>query len=182
MASREDRMQRPLEVLLHNLPASPALEADIRDRARKLEHFYPHLTGCRVTVESAGKHKHQGRRYGVRIDIDVPGTVIVADRSEHEDVYVAVRDGFDAARRQLEDYARRQRGDTKAHAPEAAGRVARLFDEGYGFIQATDGRELYFSRDNVVSPDFDHLEIGTPVQFLAEMGDEGWQAKRVSAA
>ncbi len=175
-------MQRPLQILLRDLPPSPALEADIRERVAKLEQFHPHVTGCRVTVEPAGKHKHQGRPYRVRIDIDVPGSVIVADRDAHEDVYVALRDGFDAAKRMLEDYARRQRGDTKAHAPEAAGRVARLFEEGYGFIQAADGRELYFSRENVVSPDFERLEIGTAVQFLAEMGAEGWQAKRVSAA
>lgn len=175
-------MQRLLQVLIRDLPATPALEAEIREKAGKLEQFYPHITGCRVTVEPAGKHKHQGRKYCVRIDIDVPGTVIVADRDAHEDVYVAVRDGFDAAKRKLEDYARRQRGETKVHAPEAAGHVARLFEEGYGFIQASDGRELYFSRENVVSPDFERLEIGTPVQFLAEMGAEGWQAKRVSAA
>lgn len=175
-------MQRPLQILIRDLPASPALEADIRDKAAKLEQFHPHLTGCRVTVEPVGKHKHQGRRYQVRIDLDVPGAVIVADRDAHEDVYVAVRDGFDAARRKLEDHARRQRGDTKAHAPEAAGRVARLFEEGYGFIQAADGRELYFSRENVVGPAFERLEVGTPVHFLAEPGAEGWQAKRVSAA
>jgi len=29
---------------------------------------------------------------------------------------VALREGFDAARRQLEDYAREQRGDVKRHA------------------------------------------------------------------
>jgi hypothetical protein len=28
---------------------------------------------------------------------------------------VAIRDAFDASRRQLEDYVRRQRGDVKAH-------------------------------------------------------------------
>jgi hypothetical protein len=36
----------------------------------------------------------------------VPGSEIVVDRQENEDVYVALRDAFDAAKRQLEDYAR----------------------------------------------------------------------------
>ena len=35
----------------------------------------------------------------------------------HDDVYVAIRDAFDAAVRQVEDHARRMRGDTKTHTP-----------------------------------------------------------------
>jgi ribosome-associated translation inhibitor RaiA len=34
----------------------------------------------------------------------------------HEDVYVAIRDAFDAAARQLEDHARKLRGDVKSRA------------------------------------------------------------------
>ena len=36
-------------------------------------------------------------------------------KHEHEDMYVVIRDAFDAARRQLEDYARIRRGDVKHH-------------------------------------------------------------------
>jgi len=36
----------------------------------------------------------------------VPGSEIVVDRQENGDVYVALRDAFDAAKRQLEDYTR----------------------------------------------------------------------------
>jgi hypothetical protein len=32
------------------------------------------------------------------------------------DVYVALRDAFDSARRLLQDYARERRGDVKQHA------------------------------------------------------------------
>jgi hypothetical protein len=41
----------------------------------------------------------------------VPGSEIVVNRDQDEDLYVALRDAFDAARRQLEDYGRTQRGD-----------------------------------------------------------------------
>ncbi|MBI3937590.1 MAG: cold shock domain-containing protein [Betaproteobacteria bacterium] len=44
-----------------------------------------------------------------------------------------------------------------------------------------DGGELYFHRDNAMSPGFDRLEVGMDVQFLQQTGDEGPQAKRVSA-
>jgi cold shock CspA family protein len=94
----------------------------------------------------------------------------------------AVRDAFDSAKRQLEETARELRGDVKTHAPELRGKVARLrLDEGYGFIETGDGRELYFSRDNVVHPSFEQLEPGTVVQFIEELAAEGPQAKRVSA-
>jgi ribosome-associated translation inhibitor RaiA len=44
----------------------------------------------------------------VRIDLKVPGKEIVVNRDHDEDIYVALRDAFDVARRQLEDHARRQ--------------------------------------------------------------------------
>ena len=36
-------------------------------------------------------------------------------QSAHADVYVAIRDAFDAAGRKLQDYVRRQRGAVKKH-------------------------------------------------------------------
>jgi cold shock CspA family protein len=63
-----------------------------------------------------------------------------------------------------------------------AGTVARILaGEGYGFIATADGRELYFSRENVVTPPFEHLAEGTAVHFIEEAAAEGPQAKRVSA-
>ena len=54
-----------------------------------------------------------GRAFNVRLDITVPGKELVVNREADEDVYVALRDAFNAARRQLEDYGRRQRGEIK---------------------------------------------------------------------
>jgi ribosomal subunit interface protein len=174
-------MQTPLQITVHNLARSDALEAHIREKAGKLEEFHPQITSCRVTVEDLGKHHHQGRQFRVRIDVRVPGREVVANRDHHEDVYVALRDAFDSVKRQLEETVRVRRGDVKAHETPQHGQVARLFpDEGHGFIRTADGRELYFSRENVVHPGFDSLAAGTPVQFLEELGAEGPQAKRVS--
>jgi cold shock CspA family protein len=92
-----------------------------------------------------------------------------------------LRDAFDAAKRQLEEVARVKRGDVKVHEVPQHGKVARLLaEEGYGFIATPDGRELYFSRENVVHPSFADLAEGTEVQFIEEMAAEGPQAKRVS--
>jgi cold shock CspA family protein len=117
----------------------------------------------------------------VSIDLRVPGKEIVANRDHHEDVYVALRDAFDAAKRQLEETVRLQRGEVKVHEAVQHGEVVRMLrEEGHGFIRTADGRELYFSRENVVHPAFDELESGVLVQFIEEMGAEGLQAKRVS--
>ncbi len=42
----------------------------------------------------------------------------------HEDVYVAVRDAFNAAARRLEDHARRMRGDVKTHTDSSRDTLA----------------------------------------------------------
>ena len=157
------------------------MDAHIREKAAKLEEFHPRITRCHVRVEESGKHQHQGRRFAVHIDLRVPGREIAVTREHHEDVFVALRDAFDAARRQLEDVVREKRGDVKVHDVPQHGRIARLSpDEGYGFIETGDGREFYFSRENVVHPAFEHLEPGMPVQFIEELADGSPQAKRVS--
>jgi cold shock CspA family protein/ribosome-associated translation inhibitor RaiA len=174
-------MQVPLQITMREFDRSDALEADIRKHAAKLEQFHPRVTSCRVTVEEAHKHHQQGREFNVRIDLRVPGDEIVVTRNHHVDAFVAVRDAFDSARRQLEEAIREQRGDTKAHEVPKHGTVARVFpEEGYGFIENGDGRELYFSRENLVNLPFERLEPGIAVQFIEEMAAEGPQAKRVS--
>lgn len=113
-------MDIPLQITWRGLTASPALETDIRERVNKLETFYDHIVSCRVVVESPHHHHHQGNLFHIAIDIKVPGTEIVVGRGptahqSHEDVHVALRDAFDAAKRQLQDYSRVQRGDVKHH-------------------------------------------------------------------
>lgn len=175
-------MQLPLQITFHGIDRSAAIEAAIREKAAKLEQFHHRIMSCAVVVEVPGRHKQKGKEFVVRIDLKVPGGEIVVNHDHHEDVYVAVRDAFDAARRKLEDALRRQRGEVKTHEPEFAGRVVRIFlDDGCGFIETADGRELYFSRDNVVTPSFEQLAVGTEVHFIEETVAEGLHAKRVSA-
>src|SRR5512143_1833401 len=108
-------MQIPLQITIRDVDHSEALEAHIREKARKLDEFFNHIMSCRVVVEVPHKHHRQGKQYNVRIDIGVAGSEIAVNRDHAEDVYVALRDAFDVAKRQLEDYARKLRGDVKAH-------------------------------------------------------------------
>lgn len=107
-------MQKPLEITFRHMEPSEALEAAIREKAKKLERFHAEIIGCSVVVETPHKHHHQGNLFHIRVDVTVPGKEIVVKRSPdehhaHEDPYVAVRDAFDAVLRQLENYTREHR-------------------------------------------------------------------------
>jgi ribosomal subunit interface protein len=171
------------QITLKNVPHSEAVEAKINEKIAKLDQFSDRVMSCRVVVEESQRKQHQGKLFSVRIDMTVPGRELVVNRVENEDCYVAVRDAFDAAKRQLEEHARMRRGDVKAHAEAPRGKVAKLFPfDGYGFIMTNDGREIYFHRNSVIEPAFDNLEEGAEVAFLEEQGKEGPQAVRVAVS
>jgi len=123
-------MQIPLQITIRDMEHSEALETHIRDKVNKLEEFFNHIMSCRVVVEMPHKHHQQGKQFNVRIDIGVPGSEIAVNRDHAEDVYVALRDAFDAAKRQLEDYARKMRGDIKTHAPKNRPKESEDVDTG----------------------------------------------------
>ena len=178
-------MKLPLQVSFRHMEHSDAIEAIIREKADRLDKFAGHIMSCRVVVEPSGKHHLHGNMYQVRLDITLPGGEIAvthepSQHTEYKDITVAVRDAFDSARRQLEDYVRRQRGAVKAHEAASHARVSKLFpEESYGFLQTPDGQEIYFHRNSVLQEGFDHLRLGTEVTFAEEEGEKGPQASTV---
>jgi len=100
-------MAAQVQVTMRGLQQSDALEARIRERIAKLDALYPELIlKCRVVAEQPHHHQHQGGQFVVRMDIAVPGKDIVVNRDHSEDIYVALRDACNAARRQLDQHAR----------------------------------------------------------------------------
>jgi len=175
-------MQVPLQIVFRDIERSPAVEAVVEEKATKLSLFFPRLTSCRVTLGKIQRHKHQGKLFNVRVDLTLPGHEIVVNRDRAEDIYVALRDAFDHAKRQLEDMARKMRGDTKTHQPEQHGKVVEIYaDEGFGFIEKPDGGHVYFHRFNLQRPDFEALREGDEVVFLEEPATQGTQANRIRA-
>lgn len=180
-------MQIPLQVTFRNMDASDAIDADIRDKADWLEQFHDNIMSCRVIVEALHRHQRKGILYDVRIDITVPGKEIVVTRSgpenlAHQDVYVAVRDAFNAAGRRLQDHVRKTRGDVKSHEVPLHGTVVSLIAEAdYGFIETSDGREIYFHQNSVVDGSFDQLEVGSEVRLVIayDESEKGPQASTV---
>jgi cold shock CspA family protein len=194
------------------MPPSPAIENNIREKAAKLDSYYDRILGCHVVVEAPHRHHHKGKAYLVRIDLTVPGGELVINRvpkrldaaelrdpelagkdlaeshepskhAAHEDVYVAIRDAFNSAGRKLQDYARKRRGKVKVHEPAPLARVTRMFpEENYGFLETSDGREIYFHKNSVLQPGFDRLEVGMEVHFAEGAGEKGPQATTVRFA
>lgn len=179
-------MKLPLQVTFRHMDTSDAVLAAIQEKAAKLDRFSEHIMACRVVVEAPHQHHHKGNLFKVSVDITVPGGEIFASRDTdknhaHEDVYVAIRDAFAAAKRQLEDYAREIRQDVKTHTPPPHGTVLYLFPEqDYGIISSADGREIYFHRNSVLNSEFDSLSPGAEVRFDEERGVEGPQATTVA--
>ena len=179
-------MQVPLRIMFQDMDVSPAVEARIRERAEALEKVCPNIVSCRVAVESSARRHRQGKMYHLCIILTVPGQEIVVNRDPpehhaHEDIFVAVRDAFDAVRRQLEDHVRRVRVDTKTHEPPPHGRIAQLFPD-YGFIQSSDGQEIYMHRNAVIDGKFDALSVGDEVRYALHEGEgeKGPQASTVT--
>ena len=197
-------MQLTPTIAFRGIDPSPALEAVVRERLAKLETYCDTLMGCRVMVELAERHHEHGNHFHIRIDLTLPGEEIVVTHEanvhgsaqdigspklskkdepdpEHQHARVAIRQAFDVARRRLQDFKRRQRGAVKTLARQPRGRVAQLFPvDGYGYIEAEDGHEVYFQKSSVRKDAFERLTVDSAVSFVEEPGQKGPQASTVN--
>lgn len=178
-------MQLPLQITFRHMEHSPALESRIQQLAERLDRYSQEIMSCRVVIEAPHKHHHQGSLYTVRLDITLPGREIAVTREQHdkhahEDAYVALRDTFHAAERQLEQRVQKRRQQVKEHETPPHGRIRELYPMAdYGRIETADGRDVYFHRNAVINMEFDQLDIGMPVHFTEELGENGVQASSV---
>ena len=180
-------MELAPEITFRNMDSSEALADRIRSRITELEQFHPRITSCRVVVEKGHRRHHKGNLFGIRLVLRVPGREVVITRDPeadhaHEDPYVAVRDAFDAARRQLEDHVRSQRGDIKHHETPNVGKITKLIaEQDFGFLETPDGTEVYFHRNSVLGNHFNDMKVGDEIRFVLQPveGEKGPQASSV---
>lgn len=181
-------MQTDLQVAWERLEPSEFLQKRIEREVAGLEKTFGRITSCKVFVEGPGHRHKQGGLYSIRVRLKLPGgKELSASRNPpeaqaHEDPYVAVRDVFDALRRQLRDHVKEWQDTPKQGFTQPHGVIARVFaDQGYGFIRSDEGREIYFHRNAVLNDEFDKLRAGTEVRFDEEEGENGPQASTVLA-
>jgi len=179
-------MQVPLKISFDGIGHSDGIEFAIQSKIRQLERLCPSIIASRVLVGLSENRHLQGKLFRVRIDMTLPGYEIVVDRDpsehrSHEDPYVALRDAFRAARRQLEDYVRINfRGKKRHHVAPPQGKVVRLLmEQDGGFLKTQDGREIYFNRNSVLNGGYEKIKLGDEVRYVEEMGEKGPQASSV---
>ncbi|MBK0399790.1 HPF/RaiA family ribosome-associated protein [Limibaculum sp. M0105] len=170
-------METEPEIVFHGIDHSPAIEARVRDRIARLERYLGRLVSFRAVIDAPHHHHRKGRHYAVRLEARAPAMVFAIDRAPgdvnaHEDVFVAIRDAFDAMERRVKTWQDTHTGRPAAHATPLQGRIAELDPaRDFGQIALTDGRLVYFHRNSVLNGDIAELEIGDPVELALDQGD-----------
>jgi cold shock CspA family protein/ribosome-associated translation inhibitor RaiA len=197
-------MATPIEITFKNMDHSEFIERRVHKEAAKLDHFFGQTSSIHVVIEPETHSQRSGNLYRVGVHIKAPpGKSIDVGRAEpqthgqqhphdedaydkgaHGGAYLAIRDAFAAARRQLQDHARRIDGRVKTHEPPLHGRVTRLVPgvEGYGFVTTNDGREIYFHQNSVTGDGFKRLHEGSEVRVVVaeNEGEQGPHASTVT--
>ncbi|CEG57887.1 HPF/RaiA family ribosome-associated protein [Legionella fallonii] len=161
----------PIHVVFLNFEHSQALEDKARKHAEKLGTYCAQIMRCDISIEMHRNH-NQGNIYHIRIDLTVPNAELVvnrdpADNHAHENAYVAMRDAFNAIKRQLKCHVDKQRGSVKHHKTPPEGLIREIAPiADYGIIETIDGRRLRFNSKSVIDYDFNKLTVGGRVRFV----------------
>ena len=179
-------MQVTAQLDFHDFEPTEQQRELIEQKIAGLVEFFGRITACRVVMKGPGHRHRTGGLYEVNIHLVLPdGREVAVERTPDEDERFAdpafaINDAFNRIRRRLQDEARHLRGDVKSHAPQPTATVREVRpEEGYGFLQTEDGREIYFHQNSVLDSAFGRLKPGERVTFVEEEGDKGPQASTV---
>lgn len=181
-------MQAPLKIDYRGVEKTGYIDNYIRRKAAGLEKVCDFILHAHVAVEKYQQRQQTGNPYRVRVYIAVPHEKeIVVDRlskvqDRDEPLITTIRKTFRSAEIMLKALVERQRGNVKRHPAdhEVTAVVDKIFPrEGYGFLKALDGHQVYFHKNAVLHGHFDRLRIGSGVRFVETMGEEGPQASTV---
>lgn len=183
-------MKVPAEITYRDVDKSPAIENLVQEKIAKLERVCNYISSCRIAIEKAQDRPSSGSPYRVRVDVTVPpGHEVVGDahpgeENQYVELDTVIRDAFSRVERQIKELVAQQReSDRQANSPDlqdTTALVVRLFrEQGYGFLKTLSDEEIYFHRNSVLHDDFDRIEVGTAVRFVADQGNQGMQASTV---
>jgi cold shock CspA family protein/ribosome-associated translation inhibitor RaiA len=183
---QEWEMQTAPEIEFQGMTGTPDVKDAIAAHVAQLEERCGRITACRVVLKAPSQRHRKGGLYKIHVRLVLPdGREVNVERTppadeRHADLAFALNDAFRHARRQLQDQVRRLQGQVKHHDGPSIGTVLSLDPFGeFGFLEASDGREIYFNRNSVLDDAFSRLKIGSRVTFAEEEGDKGTQATTV---
>jgi hypothetical protein len=107
------------DVAFRGMERSEFVEQEVKDHVERLTRSGVKLVSCRVLLEAPSRHHAHGIPFHIRIEMHMPGELVVIDRDpgrddeSHTDAHVALADAFHCARRKLEERARRQREEER---------------------------------------------------------------------
>jgi cold shock CspA family protein/ribosome-associated translation inhibitor RaiA len=168
----------PLDVHIaaRNLEILPEWrEKIIKELSRLQKHTYETILHARAELTGTKHHRHGN--FAIQLVISLPGATLTVNR-KGESVLPLIVEAFDVLDRRLREHSRVKQQQVKVHLEQSyQGRIARLFPaEGYGFIAAPDGGEVYFHKNALRQDVFEKLSEGMSVKFDQELGDKGPQA------
>jgi ribosomal subunit interface protein len=102
------------QILFHKIDQSHALVQAVQKRINKLERFCDHIMSGRVVLDSPHNCHLKGKVYSVSIEIHTAFKEVIVNQEQHnnhahEDLYIAIRDAFDVAERQLTSIDKKHR-------------------------------------------------------------------------
>ena len=109
-------MTNEFQVVFHNIDQSNAVAEAVQKRISKLERYCDQIITGRVVLDSPHNNHHKGKVYSVGLEIHTPTKEVRVNQEQHdnhahEDLYVAIRDAFNAAERQLKSIDKKHRAD-----------------------------------------------------------------------
>ncbi len=107
------------KVVFRGIDHSQAVAEAVQKRLDKLERFTDQIQSLRVTLESPHNHHHKGKVFHVGVEAVIPNHDILVnhdqhDKHEHEDIYIAIRDAFNALERQIKSVYDKKRHQDRA--------------------------------------------------------------------
>lgn len=117
-------MSNEFQIVFHNIDQSDAIIDSVNKRVEKLRRFNSDIIGGRVVLDSPHNNHHKGKVYSVTLELHTPSKPVVVtqeqhDNHAHEDLYVAIRDAFNAAERQIKSVDKKHRKEALHKNPDA---------------------------------------------------------------
>lgn len=137
-------MTNEFQVVFHNIDQTDALTDAVQKRILKLERFCDQIITGRVVLDSPHNNHHKGRVYSVSLEIHTPNLEVRVNQDQHdnhahEDLYIAIRDAFNVAERQLRSVDKKHRATPLEMELESGELVEEAFEET--FEESAEGQD-----------------------------------------